>query len=322
MKFSALVVIFWFPLSLIGQYAIHGKVKLDSSWDHTIYLSLIPDLEDLYRCSELLIIAKSDIGKDGTFVLQGGIFPDQPHLVRMHISKKGDPPATLIIGGKDENHGFLALNKDSNLYLSRPKEGLFDHFNAPEDPQNQELFYIDSLRHYFTAIDTAFSSIDYKKMVQEKQTETLLAFADTTHFILPALYAIYHADWGPNLEEIKLAQSRLANRLPAHVYLQSTQEHTEEGHFQFLLWGGIVMLILFAGGFLVFVRKQPPAGLQELSVQERKILAHLHDGKSNKEIAGQLHIEPTTVKSHVYSIYQKLNISSRKEVSRFGQWIK
>ncbi|MEZ4995593.1 MAG: helix-turn-helix transcriptional regulator [Saprospiraceae bacterium] len=321
LKLPALLIILLTPLSLIGQYTIRGQVQLDSSWDNTVYLSLIPDLEDMYRCSESLIIAKSGIESDGTFELHGSVFPEQPYLVRIHVSKHGDPPATLIIGSRDENHCFLALNKNAQLNLKPAKTGLFDHFSVQQDAQNKALFHIDSLQHYFADIDTAFSSIDYKRMVQEEQTQTLLAYADTCRFVLPALYAVYLADWGANRQEIRLARERLAGRFPAHPYLQDIYGRIEDGRSPLSLWVGVVILAILIGGLLLMIRKRPPPGLRDLSVQERKILAYLYEGRSNKEIAGQLHIEPSTVKSHVYNIYQKLSISSRKEVARFGRWI-
>ena len=52
----------------------------------------------------------------------------------------------------------------------------------------------------------------------------------------------------------------------------------------------------------------------ELSVQERKVLRLVSGGKSNKEISEELHIEVSTVKSHVSKIYSKLGVRSRKEV--------
>ena len=36
----------------------------------------------------------------------------------MHITKKGDSPATLIIGGKDENHLFLIADCCSNIQIT------------------------------------------------------------------------------------------------------------------------------------------------------------------------------------------------------------
>ena len=52
-------------------------------------------------------------------------------------------------------------------------------------------------------------------------------------------------------------------------------------------------------------------GLCLLSVREVEVLSLLADGKSNKEIASELGISPSTAKSHVASILRVLNLDSR-----------
>jgi DNA-binding NarL/FixJ family response regulator len=51
----------------------------------------------------------------------------------------------------------------------------------------------------------------------------------------------------------------------------------------------------------------------ELTERERQVVALIADGCSNKQIAQRLHIEVTTVKSHVHSILAKLNVNRRSE---------
>lgn len=54
--------------------------------------------------------------------------------------------------------------------------------------------------------------------------------------------------------------------------------------------------------------------LSQLSVQEKRVLDLLKEEKSNKEIAQELHIEVSTVKSHLNKIYSRLGVKSRKEI--------
>jgi len=54
-----------------------------------------------------------------------------------------------------------------------------------------------------------------------------------------------------------------------------------------------------------------------LSTQEQKIFRLMHEKKSNKEIAEQLFISLSTVKTHINAIYNKLSIGSRKEITAF-----
>jgi DNA-binding NarL/FixJ family response regulator len=52
---------------------------------------------------------------------------------------------------------------------------------------------------------------------------------------------------------------------------------------------------------------------ESLTGREREVLSLLARGKSNKEIGTNLYISETTVKSHLRSIFTKLNVLSRTE---------
>ena len=58
---------------------------------------------------------------------------------------------------------------------------------------------------------------------------------------------------------------------------------------------------------------------RSLTVREMEILKLMIDGKSYKEIESELHISIHTVKSHVYSLYRKMDVKSRHElIHRIG----
>ena len=69
--------------------------------------------------------------------------------------------------------------------------------------------------------------------------------------------------------------------------------------------------------------KEPePAGdpaLGKLTPREKELLVELAAGKSNQEIARHLNISENTVKYHVHSILEKLNLRDRKEAARFAR---
>lgn len=52
-----------------------------------------------------------------------------------------------------------------------------------------------------------------------------------------------------------------------------------------------------------------------LTSRERQILSLIDDGLSNKEIAGRLYIEVSTVKNHVHNILAKLGVRRRSEAA-------
>jgi len=50
-----------------------------------------------------------------------------------------------------------------------------------------------------------------------------------------------------------------------------------------------------------------------ISGRELQVLALLAAGRSNKEIAGQLHVSPNTVKTHIAKLFDKLQVRRRTE---------
>ena len=55
-----------------------------------------------------------------------------------------------------------------------------------------------------------------------------------------------------------------------------------------------------------------------LTHREREILSFLIVGRTNREIAAELSISPSTVKAHLSSIYPKLGVSNRTEAALVG----
>lgn len=57
--------------------------------------------------------------------------------------------------------------------------------------------------------------------------------------------------------------------------------------------------------------------LLELSMRQREVFDLIIQGKSNKEITAELHIELSTLKTHINQIYKTLGIKSRRETRSF-----
>ena len=58
--------------------------------------------------------------------------------------------------------------------------------------------------------------------------------------------------------------------------------------------------------------------LHELSLRQKEVFDLILLGKSNKEIMAELHIELSTLKTHINQIYKILGIKSRKETKTFN----
>ena len=55
-----------------------------------------------------------------------------------------------------------------------------------------------------------------------------------------------------------------------------------------------------------------------LTPREMDILALLVKGKSNREIAADLSLRPSTVKSHLRAVYVKFGVSNRTQAAMVG----
>ena len=53
---------------------------------------------------------------------------------------------------------------------------------------------------------------------------------------------------------------------------------------------------------------------KRISRREREIIEQILEGRSNKEIKAELKIAYSTVKNHLYNIYQKLGVNSRAQL--------
>jgi DNA-binding NarL/FixJ family response regulator len=60
----------------------------------------------------------------------------------------------------------------------------------------------------------------------------------------------------------------------------------------------------------------PPSGPELLTPREAAVLDLLQDGRSNGEIAAELHVGVETVRTHARNIYRKLGVRSRRELAR------
>ncbi|HEU5403027.1 MAG TPA: response regulator transcription factor, partial [Terriglobales bacterium] len=67
-----------------------------------------------------------------------------------------------------------------------------------------------------------------------------------------------------------------------------------------------------------YMRQLQQRGLQDsydlLTDREKEILQLLAEGKSNKEVAGQLNLSPSTVETHRTRIMQKLDLHSSADI--------
>ena len=314
-----------------ASYLVEGKVVIDESWDSIIYLSAINSLSQLNTASEEFIINFARIDEDGRFNLSGNNLPEEDRLYRLHLVKKGDPASTIIIGGKDENHIHFIMNGTSHITGATVKNGyLFSDYIFEGHPANDLLVDLRNLVKE-SKNPGGYPSETNREYQLNLYYDRLRSFADTCDHSLVSLLALQEIDIGQDFTGNRKFYSTLTSKLMSMAsspYIDEFLEQIAFLEFQtkpfVKTWLLAISAILVLGSILLFGHKRRQRKMsgtnqdldeleKSLSYREQRILNLIVNGKSNKEISQLLHIEVSTVKSHIRNIYSKLNIRSRKE---------
>ena len=106
------------------------------------------------------------------------------------------------------------------------------------------------------------------------------------------------------------------NELNADLYLVNLE--TKNTYSWWIYSIGILLLLSILLNFYLFKRikhqNNHQSSLNKLTKQEQNILNLILLDKTNKEIASEIFVSLSTVKTHINNLYKKLNVSSREEV--------
>jgi len=294
---------------------IRGTVLLDDSWTRNIYLSRIETFEKEYAVSDHMIVGRSPIDSTGRFTIKLDNLPAGWCLLRLHVVKKGDPPASLMIGGLDENYCFIVANRHSKIEIRNTLgKPVFQNLSISGAPYLKTMEYITNLSDYPNSIDYEHSLIE-KEFVEEVVSEKLKLIADTCENPVISLYSLYQTDFLSDYAKDPIFYKKYLSK-----WSNNNSTYFKSFRRQFPLserpvWP-YILILLFIGAFIsvmIFVRNGKRRRIRSLSVQERRIFELLQQGATNQEISDECNIELSTVKSHVSNIFSKLNIKSRKE---------
>ena len=316
--------------------SIKGQIELTDDWAPVIYLSSINTFDDLQTATYQFLRYQSTIDSRGYFEFSDIDLEPGDQVYRLHICKKGDPVSTIIIGGKEENYIHFIMNNQSDILVvnssstpgiaactieGHPTGGnlknLFNlqkQLNTPLDlPSEQNRSFVkqqvfDGLR---SQVDTASNPI-----------VRLLAF----HLISESFASANHLDLMRKLDthlvESNHASSYYQSFRTKLSYLEYQAEQKKATSTSWPKWLGLIFGVLILGvlGRVIFKNSLNKKGknqlqvIQSLSTQEKRVFNLLKKGKTNKEISSELHIEVSTVKSHLHKIYSRLGVKSRKEI--------
>ena len=308
--------------STLAQHTILVEINPDTSiWAPVAYLSLIPDFNHLNTISYNYIIEQSGISKDGLYEFSTEYLPEDEHLYRIHFSKKGDPPASLIIGGKDHNHLFLFAARDSEVSITVNKGDRFINDFSFEG-YNPDIALQD-LKTRLEALDSIdqMGNIVNREYAIEAVYEDIKTYADTCSLPLLSLYALYNINYledydnNPAFYRRYLRKWRFQKSSYFTEFRRSIRGEIKPAFLIVVIGGSVLILTILA--MILYQRHKKNKNknpLLELTIQERKVFDLLRQGKSNKEIAEECSVSVSTIKSHVNSIYSKLDVKSRKDI--------
>ncbi len=319
---------------------IHGKVVLDESWERVIYLSAINSFDDFHTASYDFLIREAVLDSAGNFEMSDLLIPENDRIYRLHICKKDDPIPTIIIGGKEENFLHFIMNNHSHIQLSpNPEDSAFGNSLVDGNKANSSLFLLFQLQKGLL-VPPELPSRQNREFRKQRVVEGYKSMADTSSSMIIKLLALHlmeQSSGRPDLELMEKTNGQLQISDSSDPYFETFEKKLAFLRFQsnaspnsdtpWIPWL-VVILILIPTVLLLLKRRKLPEEhldkpdktlLQSLSVQEKRVFELLRKGASNKEISTELNIEVSTVKSHVYKIFTRLGVKSRKEIVN-GDW--
>ncbi|WP_271770101.1 helix-turn-helix domain-containing protein [Aquimarina algiphila] len=310
-------------INLLGQNSVSGYVHIKNpdQWEQKVYLSHIK-LEENSTTYNATTIASSSLNKDGFFAFDQSLFTSKDEIYKVQLN-----PISLndkdVLLSKIKNFKFFILSKKDTIHFTKG-ELLFGKY-ATNNEADQEW---QKLKNFEATYQNLTDDFDTKKYL----LETKGYVKDSLQILLVKLIGIKKLDDQDLLEKDVIANPRyyldLLKELKssdldpsAYAYLEHklsfiTKEIKNQDYKMSLWIGSIALLIIIA--LIVFIikskRKIQAVVIPPLSKQEKIIKDLIISGKSNKEIANELFVSLSTVKTHITNIYSKLNISNRQDL--------
>ncbi len=342
MRFFVLILLFINSHALFGQYHFSGQVSQENV-GNAIYLSLVEDYRKSSRVYLDQIVQKSEVDSLGHFSFEGNNLSDQNRIYRIHLDGCSDNTgANHFLGqcNNSKNVLFIANNTDT-LEFPTSFENQSLCTITSTNPKSGLLLEIEDLKAHMAYDFADYPSEANKKLNLDKWFATLHNFGEETNEPLAELYIydflsdkrnetfrFYLEDLTSNDYYENLAD-RLVRNYPEAVFTQQYQAEisTDKELASFnkpksSKWNRTIIALLavsILGNVLFFLGKRKKNStselLEKLTPQEQKIVNLILQNKTNKEIATELFVSVSTIKTHINNLYKKLGITSREEMT-------
>ena len=278
-------------------------------------------MNDRFTMSHSFIIDEAEMDSLGNFRFNAKYWPVEDALYRIHIVKREDPVASLIIGGREENFYLFVANRQDSLFL----DGSAGFARAVIKGSESNGLLLQMKGWVDFADSSTFAGTPIKReLIENAISEKLRQVAETIEYPLVALMALYYTDFKSNQKlnsqyyQDFLERWKDEDSAYFELFRTETQSKNKEDSFVWLYILALVLALFIGVQFGKYLKKDRTTleNLSLLSVQEIKIYRMLQEGKTNKEISEEHNIGVNTVKSHVSSILSKLKLKSRREVMK------
>lgn len=327
-----------------AQYLFEGRVDQQFS-EGEVYLSMIEDYRKLSGVYHEQIIAKTQPDSLGNFTFAGTNLPLENKMYRIHADTCSQDDLDLShVTGHCKNSEEIVFVANNTTTLSLPfsfEQEMFCKV-VSNNEKAKTFLKIDSLKNDMRYAFSNYRSEANRKVNTKKWFTILQQYSEQLQEPLAELYvyaflsdrrSILHGYYLADIKENDYYEkllARLKESYPDTPYTKQYEAELKSDQFLmsehtgpkplpwwFYLVGGIA-LVSIVGNFYFFGKwKRQHSRKKErenLSNQEEKVLQLILDNKTNKEIASDIFVSVSTVKTHVNNIYKKLGVSSRDEV--------
>ena len=310
---------------LLAQNAISGHVDVGENGllESKVYLAKL-ELDHLQKLKYGKTIAWSPIKSDGSFSFKRNHIANKDAVYRLYVNRV----EAIIKDTVSDGVTFILSSADSIKFHKENK--LFSRYTTTNlaDKEWKRLKAFENRLRGKVPNESLLNSMDYIAKVKSYTKDSL-------KILMVKLISIKQLE-NDSLLDMDIAKNpdyylTLLGELKAsdldrseYFFLEKKLAYlTQEAVERKYIWSkafNILLGVLVLGLSLVLVfRNNRRSGLPDLSRQERIIKNLILQGKTNKEIANELFISLSTVKTHITNIYSKLQVSGRQELLRKTQ---
>lgn len=300
-----------------AQTSISGFINLNKTEKSISKISLYKvevNQDNKQEISNLL--ATAPIGKNGFFQFDKNVIETQDQIYKVELEWERDAPIDVI------DYQYFILSKTDSIYFHRSNQLIGNYSNT--NIADLEWQKLNQFQSQFNSESGISQQNNYKNYLKDSLQILLVKLIgikqlDDKMLLEKDIFEnqSYYVDLLDELKNSDLDPIEYAH-LENKIALFNLKNMEQKYHYS-LLWN-ILAILVIGGllGYLFYLRKKinttTSIPTPQLSKQEQVIKDLILEGKSNKEIANQLYISISTVKSHITNLYKKLGVSSRNDI--------